>query len=312
MRWVIAAVVAVGVGHRFWSERERLLAFDRRPEASWLVASGISYLAGLSPCAAFWWMEMRDRGARPAFSATLTAYFAGHLGKYVPGKGLVVVIRAGMMRDDGVSVANGTITCALETVLMMATGAFVALAILPVIDVPYRALLTGGAAALAAGLGLFALPPVTTRLGRLVLRPFGAAAGDESHASRWTTVLVGTMIIACGWLLMGLSLMAVLAAVGELGGMVDRLGIVQTFGLLTAVVALATVGGFVSLLPGGLGSRELILVETLGPVLGTDGAAVAAVAAILLRVVWIVAEAAGTGLCWIVDRQCKKHRIKSN
>jgi uncharacterized membrane protein YbhN (UPF0104 family) len=240
------------------------------------------------------------------------AYFAGHLGKYVPGKGLVVVIRAGMMRDSGVGAATAAITCVHETVLMMATGSLVALAILLAIDVPYRGYLLVSAGALTAGFGFLAIPPIATHLGRLAIKPFGDVMGAESHASRWSTVLIGVAMIAVGWIVMGLSLGAVLVALDELSPVVDQFGVAGAVGLLTAVVALATVGGFVSMLPGGFGLREWILVETLAPVLSSDGVAVAAAAAVLLRVVWIFAEGAGTALAWILDRLCKTRRAETN
>ncbi len=312
LRVVIGLAVVVGVGRRVWLERTKLTAYNLRPVPSWLAASGVTYLAGLSTCAVFWWMAMRDRGARPRLPTTLAAYFAGHLGKYVPGKGLVVIVRAGMMRDSGIGVATAAITCAHETVLMMATGALVSLAILPAVAVPHRGYLLLCAAALTAGLGFFSLPPVATRLGRLVTRPFGTGTYEESHTSRWTTVLLGAAIIAVGWLLMGLSLAAVLASMNDLSTIVSQFGAIGAVGLLTAVVALATVGGFVSMLPGGLGLREWVLVETLAPVLGSDGVAAATVAAVLLRMVWLMAEAAGTGLFWMLDRLCKRRPAETN
>jgi uncharacterized membrane protein YbhN (UPF0104 family) len=312
LRVLIAAAVIAGVGRRVWLERAKLATYNVRPAPMWLAASGVLYLAGLSTCAGFWWLAMRDRGARPIWATTFAAYLAGHLGKYVPGKGLVVVIRAGMMRDSGVGVANAAITCAHETVLMMAVGALVSLAILAVVDVPHRGYLLLCAGVLTVGLGFFASPPIAIRLGRLASRPFGAATETEMHASRWSTVAGGAAIISAGWLLMGISVAAVLAAVDELSAVVSRFGAAGTVALLTAVVALATVVGFVSLLPGGLVSREWVLVEVLAPLLGADGVAAATAAAVLLRVVWIVAEAVGTGLCWMLDRLCKRRRAESN
>jgi hypothetical protein len=73
--------------------------------------------------------------------------------------------------------------------------------------------------------------------------------------------------------------------------------------MLTAVAALATVGGFVSLTPGGLGSREWVLVETLAPHIGADHALVAA---ILLRLVWVTAEASAAGGCWVAARMVSR------
>ena len=65
----------------------------------------------------------------------------------------------------------------------------------------------------------------------------------------------------------------------------DRLGLAP---VVIASVALATVAGFVvAVLPGGLGVREGVLMSALAPALGSDHAVVAA---LLLRLVWVVAE----------------------
>ena len=45
--------------------------------------------------------------------------------------------------------------------------------------------------------------------------------------------------------------------------------------------------GFISLIPGGAGVREYIILALLGPTLGATGAILAAVA---LRLVWLVTE----------------------
>jgi uncharacterized membrane protein YbhN (UPF0104 family) len=52
-------------------------------------------------------------------------------------------------------------------------------------------------------------------------------------------------------------------------------------------VALALVAGFLSLLPGGVGIREWVIMTLLA---GPFGAGAAAVSAILLRVAWLGAE----------------------
>jgi uncharacterized membrane protein YbhN (UPF0104 family) len=57
--------------------------------------------------------------------------------------------------------------------------------------------------------------------------------------------------------------------------------------LLTAAVALAMVAGFLSLLPGGIGVRELIVIPLLQPQFGQ---VVAILSAVLLRIGWMAAE----------------------
>jgi uncharacterized membrane protein YbhN (UPF0104 family) len=60
----------------------------------------------------------------------------------------------------------------------------------------------------------------------------------------------------------------------------------------TASVSLATVAGFVSFIPGGLGVRDAVLMEVLALGFAEDAAATALVSAVLLRLVWLVAELA--------------------
>ena len=311
LRCAIAVAVAVGVGRRIWLERERLTSYDSEPSLPWLLLAAAAYIAGLSTCAGFWQMTLRDRGYEPIWTATWAAYFAGHLGKYIPGKGMVLVIRAGMMRNRGVDLGTGAVTCLQETVVMMATGAGVALVLFLAIDTPYRLTFIGLAAILFVLLGTLGVPPVVTLLSRLANR---SQVGEPRRGPRngWSTLLCGTALISVGWVLMGLSLVAVLISFQHWSALLQRHGTVGAIGLLTAAVALATVGGFVSMLPGGLGSREWILVETLGPALGSDGPANAAVMAIALRLVWIAGEIAGTAVFWIIDRLCKKPRFQSS
>ena len=328
MRWAITLAVVVGLSRRIWLERAKLVAYDLRLVPSWLVVSGACYLLGLATCAGFWWLAMRDSGARPSWMSAFAAYFAGHLGKYVPGKVTVLVIRATMVRGAAVGMMMAAVTSAHETVLMMATGALVATTLLLAVNrlqpeyllavannlvaqcglseslVRHApAVLLAVSSALSVALGLLALPPLVSRFARLARRPFSNLAGDGAAACRWRTVAAGAMMIAVGWLLMGLSLASVLVAGHNLSDMLDRWGPLPALGLLTAMVALATVGGFVIPTPGGLGSREWILIETLQPLIGGDHAVVTAV---VLRLVWIVAEVVAAGVFWVVDRRWKK------
>lgn len=308
LRLGITLAVAIGVGRRIWLEKEELRNYDLSLVPRWLLVSGACYLVGLGTAAVFWRLAMRDRGGRPGWIQTLLAYYAGHLGKYVPGKGLVVVIRARMIRSSQVGVAAAAIACVHETVLTMATGAMVSLIGLLLIPVPHRNFWLTVSGALAAGLMLLAAPPVVSWLGRLAVRPFSKAVVEEEHASSWQSVGSGIALITLGWLWMGLSLLAVLAAMHQLDSAVEQLGLVKAVGLSSALVALASVGGFVSLTPAGLGTREWILVETLGPFLGTTQSVIAAV---VLRIVWIVSEVIATAIFWLTDKVWSRNQVQA-
>ena len=71
----------------------------RQVQLGWLVASGVVYLAATAPCWVFWHRALQAMGQRPGWLESLRAYYIGHLGKYFPGKALVVVIRSGMIRS---------------------------------------------------------------------------------------------------------------------------------------------------------------------------------------------------------------------
>ena len=62
-------------------------------------------------------------------------------------------------------------------------------------------------------------------------------------------------------------------------------------------VALAIILGFVSLIPGGLGVRELVLIPLLAKVAGL-GTFVELISAVVLRLVWLLAELILSGLLY--------------
>jgi len=64
-------------------------------------------------------------------------------------------------------------------------------------------------------------------------------------------------------------------------------------------VGLAVVAGFLSLIPGGLGVRDTILMTLLAP---TWGPTVAIISAVLLRLVWLVTELAASAVSYAAWR----------
>jgi len=62
-----------------------------------------------------------------------------------------------------------------------------------------------------------------------------------------------------GWFVSGLSLWATLRGMGE-----TSLSPIDDLPFLTMIVSISVVAGFISMIPGGLGSRDLIMLELLG------------------------------------------------
>ncbi len=289
LKWLVAAVVLVFVGRSFL-EAQRSFGQSgsfswSELELRWLVLSGVIYFLAMLPMGCYWWYLIGRLGPAPPRYRTLTAYYVGHLGKYVPGKAMVVVLRAGLLQSAGVSAPLLAVSVFIETFTMMSVGAGLATLLIACQFAEHRLLLGLGAVLLVLS-SLPTWPPfVHWALRRLRV----AAWSPETETAlrrgyTWRVMAIGWLMELAGWSLMAGSLWAVLRAL-PLQPPLD--GPWTLWPRLTASVALSLVAGFLSLLPGGLGVRELVLDQLLkqpfGPV-------VAPLSAILLRFVWLLTE----------------------
>ena len=118
-------------------------------------------------CGIFWHRTLRALGQPVSLAQALRAYYIGHLGKYVPGKAMVVILRAGLIRGQGVDTSLAAVSVFFETLTMMSTGALMAAAIVAV-WLHGQTLLFWAAVAMMVAAGVPTLPPVFRRLVRLV------------------------------------------------------------------------------------------------------------------------------------------------
>ena len=95
-------------------------------EPGWLVLAGLFYLAGLVACGRFFELILRSSATPVRLLPALCAYLVSHLGKYVPGKAMVVIIRAGMVVPFGARASTAAIATFYETLVMMASGGLIA------------------------------------------------------------------------------------------------------------------------------------------------------------------------------------------
>jgi len=263
--------------------------FEWNIDPLWLLAAAALYLLGLLPAGMFWHRVLLVMGQDARLTETLRAYYIGHLGKYVPGKAMVVVIRAGLIRSHRVNTSVAAVSVFFETLTMMAVGAFISAAILVYRETAAgfrdQSLLFWLAVALMIAAGMPTVPPIFKRLVRLA----GVGKSDPSTAEKldklgYRTLAFGWICMTLVWGLLGLSLWAVLNAMG----VADAHPLGQLH-LYTAGVSLAMVAGFLSLIPGGLGVRDVILVRLIER-LFVVAAAQAAVAGVLLRLIWLLSE----------------------
>lgn len=269
-----------------WNQLQEV-QWQLRP--GWLLASGLLYLLGLLLAGIYWRRVLRVLGQDARLGESLRAYFIGHLGKYVPGKAMVVVIRTAMVRSGRVDTAIAAASVFFETLTMMAVGAFLAAFVLAV-GFRGEGPKFWGALGLMLIAGLPTLPAIFKRLARLA----GVGRSNPGLASKLEnlgsgTLLTGWVLMTLAWALLGLSYWATLEAMAIPG--LDPIGELPRY---TAAVALAMVAGFLLLVsPGGIGVREAALVALMIPYLRTlspNPELAAWASAAVLRLVWLAAE----------------------
>jgi glycosyltransferase 2 family protein len=272
----------------------------------WLTISGILYLAGLLPAALFWHRVLRVLGQNARLDQTLRAYYLSHLGKYVPGKAMVVVIRSGAICGGGVNVGVAAVSVFFETLTMMAVGSFLAAGIVA-LRVRDESLLFWLALGMMVASGVPTIPYVFRRLARLA----GVGKSDPAVAENlaklgFGTLVLGWVCMAAVWVMLALSLWAAFRAMG-----IEHLGPWEHLSGYVASVSLAMVAGFVALIPGGLGVREVVLLKLLIRLFDIN-AAEAAVASALLRLVWLVAELLISIMLYIGHLFRQNHALRRN
>jgi len=282
-RLLVVAAVVWGVRHTL---SVAIVELDRHrwsAHAGWLTVSAALYLVGLLPSAWFWQRLLWRLGQRPSFFETLRAYYIGHLGKYVPGKALVLVVRAALVSSPRTDPACAVATTVYETMSMMAVGGLVSLVVL-IGSGGQSTRLAWAALAMTLAVAVPIVPPVFARAARLLNIERWGAVSSRAIGDLWRELLVwGTLPVAAGWIALGGSFWAVFRALDA-----ERAAL-SDLPLCVAAVGLALIGGFLSFVPAGAFVREALLMELLAV---RFGGATALVAAVMLRIVWLVAEVA--------------------
>ena len=293
--WWVSDTIADG-----WTELTKKDRGQWNWQPRWLVIAGGIYLLGLMPFGLFWHRLLRALGQEARLGETLRAYYIGHLGKYVPGKAMVVVLRAGLIRGRRVDTAVAAVSVFLETLTMMAAGGFAAAAYLALFCREEVFVLWSCAAAVLMLVSLVpTLPPVFRRLARLVrIGKSDPRIAEKLEKLGYKTLLTGWALSLLGWILLGLSYWATLQAMG-----IPKLHPILDLPRYIAGVSLAVVAGFLLLiLPGGVGVREAFLaklmLDYLQLRLPRHANSTAWASAFLLRLVWTVSELIISGIMY--------------
>ncbi|HEY8505771.1 MAG TPA: lysylphosphatidylglycerol synthase domain-containing protein [Gemmataceae bacterium] len=293
LRVLVPLGIVAAVGWQFARvlTRPELTAtpFELRP--GWLVPAAGLYLLALLVWASFWADLLRAHGVNVSRGLGLRVYFVSLLGKYIPGKAWVVLMRVGMLRAHAPSRAAVALAAAYETLTTMAAGALVGLLLLP--SLGERANIFAGKEGYL--LLLVGLPLGVGLVHRLIARRSHRhhPAGSRPHF-RLLMLARGLAQASVGWGLIGLSLWATVEAVRP-GPTVFTVTDLLRY---TTMAALPYVLGFAALVvPGGVGVREwfvqaLLAAELSAAMPPAEAEALGVVIALVLRLVWTAGEVA--------------------
>jgi uncharacterized membrane protein YbhN (UPF0104 family) len=257
------------------------------------LGAAVFYGLGLLPSAFLLRKALVSLGQQPRIGTVIAAQLMGHVGKYVPGKAMVIIIRAGVLSRDGVKPVQATMSVFLETFLMMAVGATVAGLVVLWLPVPTWIAVMAACIALVASVPTF--PIVLRIVAKRLIKDF---TDISDHRMGWGLFIAGWFWSSLSWLLIGASFTLLVAAIPGISitGAEAAPGVVELYLVCTAAISLAVVIGFASPLPGGAGIRELVVTTVLAVSIGATHAILAAIAA---RVVFAAVEGLVALCCWV-------------
>lgn len=258
----------------------------------WWISALACYVATMVFSCLFWHRVLLAFNQRPRLIDSFLAFFASQLGKYIPGKAMVVVIRTDLIRGDDVKTGPAAASVFVETLTWIFVGSAIA-SLLLIFRFRDQVVLQITAALLTVAAGVLTWPPIFRRIALKVGGVGGRKIVKTFDGLDLKTMSYGWAMMTLGWCLNGLSLWLVLR------GLPDTNVTWADYPLALACVSLATVAGFVSLLPGGIGVRELVMIPLLGARFGSVNAIVAAV---VIRVVWLAAELMTSGIIYLSRR----------
>lgn len=280
--------------------RQRAARAERAVENFWLArpsglaAAGVVYALGMLPGSLFWRQCLRALDQPTHLLTILWAYFYGNLGKYFPGKAMVILLRLAALEPLGIKKTATSITIFMETLTMMSVGGAVAALCMIALNIDWRLTL------LSLGLLVATFVPTFPPLLRFLIPKL--QRGVDPHALQAWASRIDAKLFVRGWLWLsltwiayGLSLLLVVRSlpIASFEDISNWKLLLSCFG----ACALAVVLGFVSFLPGGAGVREAVLSIVLAPVVGPFAALCAA---IWLRFVWLASELLMVGLLFVI------------
>jgi uncharacterized membrane protein YbhN (UPF0104 family) len=244
------------------------------------------------------WLAARMGDRTPALRA-MGAYTFSQMGKYVPGKIALLLMRIDRAGRFGMSTGICTLSTLLENALYMISGGLVGMVAiahiadaLPADKQQFRAWIWPATIAAVIVLASACHPTVFYTLVNSLLKRTKRPPVPEAERLKMGTLLLGVLAFVPCWICGGVALWATASCLHPLP-IVDCAWFIGAFSLSVII-------GMASLLPGGTGIREVVLGTAVGlqfsTVMDHDHAVIlGTLVAVLQRVYQVVAEA-GLGI----------------
>lgn len=314
IKWGLFLLILGFVGRhadKLWSQVEHR---DVHIQWNWLACATILSIVAWIPSVWYWRWLLERMGDQVPWLGIARAYYCGHLGKYVPGKAAVLVIRAALLREYGVLAAHAAFAVTFESLTYMAAGAVTAAMLLSwLLDLmPSMANTLAVLQSPVCRLGLPVIVLVgamivlllsSRLLGRVVSKMTRGAVLDRETTARldgrvWLTGLIAFLP---AWWIQGAVIGATIVAVSPHAHEWNE------WPLWTGTTAIAMVGGFLAVFaPGGLGVREGLLMELLR---NQTDPQTAVLVAVLSRAVSLASEILASAVLYYIPASGRRSSV---
>jgi glycosyltransferase 2 family protein len=298
LRWLIAGLVAIFLAQtlrRAWSDLstgEHQLHM-RNVDWRYVAASVALLMLSLIPASIAWLQTLKTFGQNVPWFFGLHTFFLGHMGKYVPGKAMVFVVRVGRLRKFHVEIKPTILSVFVETLTSLGTGGIIGSILLLTLSPPRWVQACAVICLICALVPL--LPPIFRGVIRIAAKSkIGKMPQRIGQSITWTMMSRTCCWMAIGWLLNGMA--AWLLLVGVLDA--SELLTMRVLATCIAAITMAAVSGFFSMLPGGAVVRELTITWLLTSIVSQPDALAFAV---LLRLATIIAELAMVAITKVAE-----------
>lgn len=241
----------------------------------------VCFCGSMLASALVWLWLTRKMGDRSRKLPAIGAYIFSQMGKYVPGKVMLLFMRIERTKRLGMNPQVCTVATLVENAMYMVSGGLAAMVTLMVFYRDQPLVVAAVGVGVAIMLAAF-YPPLFYKLVNKALVKMKQPPVEEAQQLGKTELLMAVLGFMPCWALGGLavwcSTRAITLSIGQ-----------EDLWPLPGLYALSVTGGMASMLPGGLGSREAILGLGLMKVLENNAKAVA-IAVGVQRLMQILAE----------------------